>query len=256
MPSKRWSGTSCSAGWCRSGVTCAASRNATPSTSTRSIVTSCRRWPTPASSCASSPDPDLLLVGALLHDIGKGHTDRPHRGRCRARRPHGAAHGLLRRRRRRDPVDGRAPPAAGRDGNAPRPADPRTAENVAALIGDPLRLELLRALTEADSRATGPSAWSAWKATLLDELTAAVSAVFAGRPKRAATRSRLDDRFAELDRTGAGDAASLHTHSPTGRRLRPVDHRHTRPARVVRQDRRRLRHERRRRRRRRSVDEC
>ena len=149
------------------------------------------------------------MVSALLHDIGKGHhidhievgvklVDRmaPRMGFSaddvaviRAMVEH---HLLL------------AETATRRD-----LGDPRTAENVAALVGDPLRLELLRALTEADSRATGPSAWSAWKAALIDELTAAVSAVFAGRPK--ATREvALDDRFAELIEQ-ARTSGQLHT---------------------------------------------
>ncbi|HRE03567.1 MAG TPA: HD domain-containing protein, partial [Ilumatobacteraceae bacterium] len=124
--------------------------------------------------------PDLLLIGALLHDIGKGypgdHTevgmelvgtivprmgfDDDDTAIVRSLVEH---HLLL------------SETALRRD-----LADPRTAENVAAAVGDQTRLELLRALTEADSRATGPSAWSAWKETLLDELTAAVAAVLAG----------------------------------------------------------------------------
>jgi [protein-PII] uridylyltransferase len=141
--------------------------------------------------------PDLLLISALLHDIGKGYpTDHIEVGvelvdRMAPRmgfspddvsviRSMVEHHLLL------------AETATRRDLR-----DPRTAENVAALIGDPLRLELLRALTEADSRATGPSAWSAWKASLIDELTTAVSAIFAGRPK-AAPEIALDDRFGDL----------------------------------------------------------
>jgi [protein-PII] uridylyltransferase len=42
--------------------------------------------------------------------------------------------------------------------------------NCAITIGDRERLRLLYLLTIADSRATGPGAWSAWKATLLTEL--------------------------------------------------------------------------------------
>ena len=64
--------TTCSAGSCRSGVTCAASRSATRSTYTvdRHLLPPS---PTPPSSSATVSRPDLLLVGALLHDIGKGY---------------------------------------------------------------------------------------------------------------------------------------------------------------------------------------
>jgi len=141
--------------------------------------------------------PDLLLMGALLHDIGKGYpTDHTEVGVTLVDRmaprmgfsPEDVAvirslveHHLL-----------LSETAMRRD-----LSDPRTAENVAALVGDPLRLELLRALTEADSLATGPSAWSAWKATLIDELTAAVSAIFAGRPKPT-LEAAPDDRYRDL----------------------------------------------------------
>ena len=54
-------------------------------------------------------------------------------------------------------------------------ADPRTAANVAAAVGDLERLHLLRALTEADSLATGPSAWSPWKQHLVDQLVGVVA---------------------------------------------------------------------------------
>jgi [protein-PII] uridylyltransferase len=152
--------------------------------------------------------PDLLLMGALLHDIGKGypsdHTEvgvalvdrmAPRMGFAeddvaviRSLVEH---HLLLSETAMRRDL-----------------SDPRTAENVAALVGDPLRLELLRALTEADSLATGPSAWSAWKATLINELTAAVSAVFAGRPKPT-LEVAPDDRYRDLieDVRGSGQEA-------------------------------------------------
>lgn len=121
--------------------------------------------------------PDLLLVGALLHDLGKGfpgdHTDAgeelvtvvgPRMGfsdddvtviRSMVR------HHLL------------LPETATRRDLG----DPRTAANVAEAVGSMSTLELLRALTVADSRATGPSAWSAWKATLVDQLVAATAEV-------------------------------------------------------------------------------
>ena len=141
--------------------------------------------------------PDLLLISALLHDIGKGypgdHTevgmsivDRvgPRLGFSvddvaiiRSMVEH---HLLL------------AETATRRD-----LVDPRTIENTAAVLGDSLRLGLLRALTEADSLATGPSAWSSWKESLIDELTFAVEALFTGAIPEA--RSVLpEDRFADL----------------------------------------------------------
>ena len=48
--------------------------------------------------------------------------------------------------------------------------DPTTIETVAEAVGDRRTLELLGALTEADSLATGPSAWGSWKAGLVAEL--------------------------------------------------------------------------------------
>jgi [protein-PII] uridylyltransferase len=48
--------------------------------------------------------------------------------------------------------------------------DPRTISSVAMAVGDVTRLELLAALTEADSLATGPSAWGMWKAGLVEML--------------------------------------------------------------------------------------
>ncbi len=153
--------------------------------------------------------PDLLLVGALLHDIGKGypgdHTEvgielveriAPRMGFeaddvtvIRSMVEH---HLLL------------AETATRRD-----LSDPRTAENVAELVGDPLRLQLLRALTEADSKATGPSAWSPWKATLLDDLTRSVSAVLAGKSRETHAVS-LDERFGDL-LDGVRATGELHT---------------------------------------------
>ena len=51
--------------------------------------------------------------------------------------------------------------------------DPTTITRVARAVGNRLTLHLLAALTEADSRATGPSAWGDWKAGLVADLVRA-----------------------------------------------------------------------------------
>jgi len=126
--------------------------------------------------------PDLLLLGALLHDIGKGrggdHTD----AGIDVVRSLGPRLGL-------PPADVDVlismvrhhlllPDAATRRDLD----DPATATAVASAVGDRTVLELLAALTEADSVATGPSAWGSWKAGLVARLVERVEAVLEGRP--------------------------------------------------------------------------
>ncbi len=124
--------------------------------------------------------PDLLVVGALLHDLGKGypgdHTDAGVElmGRIAARMgypPEDVAdlaamvrHHLL------------LPDVATRRDIE----DPGTVASVVEAVGSAARLRLLDALTEADSVATGPAAWGPWKAELVAELVARVSHVLGG----------------------------------------------------------------------------
>jgi [protein-PII] uridylyltransferase len=58
--------------------------------------------------------------------------------------------------------------------------DPATIHRVGEAVGCGPRLQLLAALTEADSKATGPSAWGSWKAELLALLVDRVAHVLAG----------------------------------------------------------------------------
>ncbi len=114
--------------------------------------------------------PDLLLVGALLHDIGKGypgdHTtvgmEVVDRIATRMGFPPddvGVLVDLVRHHLLLPDT------ATRRDLD-----DPMTIARVAGAAGDRTTLHLLAALTEADSRATGPSAWGAWKAGLVADL--------------------------------------------------------------------------------------
>jgi [protein-PII] uridylyltransferase len=114
--------------------------------------------------------PDLLLIGAFLHDVGKG-LDGDH---SLLGAPIAAA---IATRIGLPPADVAIveklvrlhlllPDVATRRDLA----DPVTISTVAAAVGDTATLDLLHALARADSHATGPAAWSDWKGRLIAEL--------------------------------------------------------------------------------------
>lgn len=126
--------------------------------------------------------PDLLVLGALLHDIGKGLP---------------GDHSVV-----------GAPIAAGVAAHIGLPVadqkiifslvrhhlllpematrrdldDPAVIESVAKAVGDAVTLEILHMLARADATATGPAAWSSWKGRLIDTLAARVHASLGGQP--------------------------------------------------------------------------
>jgi [protein-PII] uridylyltransferase len=124
--------------------------------------------------------PDLLVLAGLFHDLGKGdagdHTDNGVRllaeiGPRMGLDDHDTSvlvalcrHHLL-----------LADVATRRDID-----DTATIEGVAAALGSREVLQLLAALTEADSLATGPAAWSDWKAGLVRALVTRVDHVLGG----------------------------------------------------------------------------
>ncbi|MFE6639227.1 [protein-PII] uridylyltransferase [Streptomyces tendae] len=150
--------------------------------------------------------PDLLLIAALLHDIGKGWPgDHSVAGETIARdvatrigfdRADAAVlatlvrhHLLLVETATRRDLD-----------------DPATVRAVAAAVGTEHTLELLHALTEADALATGPAAWSSWRGSLVADLVKRVAGVLAGDPPAepaAAAPTAEQERLAvEAFRTG------------------------------------------------------
>ena len=66
--------------------------------------------------------------------------------------------------------------------------------DVAATVGTPERLRALVLLAEADALATGPAAWTAWRRTLLDELVARVARVLERGDMGEELAARLTDR--------------------------------------------------------------
>jgi [protein-PII] uridylyltransferase len=119
---------------------------------------------------ASAADTEVLLLATLLHDVGKGgETDHSERGAELARAAVGRMglgdadaadvawlvrhHLLLSHMATRRDI-----------------GDESLVLEVAGRIGTERRLRLLWLLTIADGRATGPAAWSLWKATLTSRL--------------------------------------------------------------------------------------
>jgi [protein-PII] uridylyltransferase len=64
------------------------------------------------------------------------------------------------------------------------PDDPATIERVAETLGNAEALDLLVAIAEADGLATGPTAWSRWKARLVSQLAERVRDFMAGELPR------------------------------------------------------------------------
>ncbi len=124
--------------------------------------------------------PDLLLIGALMHDIGKGYPGDHTEVGVELWRTLGTRMGLTEEDQRIVSLMIEhhlllADTATRRD-----LSDDATITMVATEVGNQTVLDLLHALTEADSLATGPSAWSDWKAELLGTLVDRVRHVLGG----------------------------------------------------------------------------
>ena len=141
--------------------------------------------------------PDLLVLGALVHDIGKGRGGDHSIIGAELATQIGTRLGLW-------PSDVEVlskivryhlllPDTATRRDLQ----DPNTiAAVVDALGGDSQLLELLHALAEADSLATGPGVWGDWKSSLIGDLVRRCRLVMAGEPLP--TPDPIDPRFLDL----------------------------------------------------------
>jgi [protein-PII] uridylyltransferase len=165
--------------------------------------------------------PELLMLGVLLHDIGKAQ---------------GAGHAVkgvpliraLTRRVNLDPDDAAAVEflvehhllfshtAERRDIE-----DPKTVERLAATVRYPAWLTMLYLLTCADIRAVGPGVWNAWRGALLAELFVRTRTRLAGRhpkpPRRAAVALRIVQALAD---PSYGPAAAAHLQAMSDRYVR------------------------------------
>ncbi len=126
-------------------------------------------------------DDESLLWAALLHDVGKGHPGDHSRTGARI-----AAEAAERAGLSAEAVDDVAfvvrehlllPELAMRRDLE----DPATIDEAAERAGDPRRLAMLFLHSRADAIATGPEAWSTFRASLVRELYARTLARFEGR---------------------------------------------------------------------------
>jgi len=160
--------------------------------------------------------PDLLVVGALFHDLGKGYPgDHTEVGVDLVRE--------IAPRLGYNVVDVEtlaglvehhlllADVAMRRDLQ-----DEATIQHVADAVGTVEMLDLLHALTEADSKATGSSAWGSWKEELVNELAVRVRHVLGGGDVGEVTWQLFPDAEAlavmaagEVDITRRGDLITV-----------------------------------------------
>jgi [protein-PII] uridylyltransferase len=156
--------------------------------------------PFAAEAVAAVHDRDAVLLGALLHDVGKtGHGDHVAVGVRVAQetlehigvdgptadlvRFLVSEHLLLSDTATRRDLD-----------------DEELVQAVAEAIGDTGRLGALTVLTIADARATGPLAWTPWRAALIGELVAKVAHVLDRGDVEPGAAQRLSERADEIRR--------------------------------------------------------
>jgi [protein-PII] uridylyltransferase len=157
--------------------------------------------------------PDLLLLAALLHDVGKGWPgDHSVSGEVVARD--------VCKRVGLGEADANLVAAAVRH-HLLLPVvatrrdldDPMTVQHVATTVGGSRTLlELLHAISQADGLATGPAAWNDWKAGLVADLVGRVSAVLDGEPMPEPAPLREDQLALVAD---GGPAAIVDGHEVT-----------------------------------------
>ncbi|MDH4317217.1 MAG: [protein-PII] uridylyltransferase [Desulfobulbaceae bacterium] len=113
---------------------------------------------------------DVLYIAALLHDVGKGKdTDHSALG-AELMLAIGKRFALSENERRTLSFLVRYHLFLPENALRRDLEDQEFIRQTAEMIGDKGRLTMLYLLTVADSKATGPSAWSSWKETLLNEL--------------------------------------------------------------------------------------
>ncbi len=167
--------------------------------------------------------PDLLLLGALCHDIGKGRGGDHSVIGAELATQIGTRLGLW-------PSDVELLSAMVRHHLLlPDTATRRDLQNpdtiaavVATLDGDSVLLELLQVLAEADSLATGPGVWGDWKASLIGDLVRRCRLVMAGEslPHADPVDPRLLQLAAQQDGVHVelvpGDGAYIYNVTMTG----------------------------------------
>jgi len=139
--------------------------------------------------------PDLLLIGALLHDVGKG------RGGDHSAVGESLAAQVGRRLGLPEPDVALLAAMVRHHLLLPHTAtrrdleDPATVTRVVkTLDGNALLLDLLAALAEADSLATGPGVWSPWKRVLIGDLVRRCRSLMAGEALPAPTPPSAEER--------------------------------------------------------------
>jgi [protein-PII] uridylyltransferase len=143
--------------------------------------------------------PELLMLGMLLHDIGKakghGHVAKGiplvrelTRRLALPAEDAGAVEFLVAHHLTMSHI------AQRRDID-----DPKTVADFAAVVGDTDRLRMLYLLTYADMRAVGPGVLTPWQAVILHELYARTLARLTGGREERPNRTQLADRLQALD---------------------------------------------------------
>jgi [protein-PII] uridylyltransferase len=126
--------------------------------------------------------PDILLIGSLFHDLGKGYEGDHSEVGERIIRDLAPRMGF-----KDDEVDDLALivlhhlllPEMGTRRDLD---DPATIQHVADIVKTHEMLEILHALSESDSRATGPAVSSEWRFALISDLVKRVHAAISGEP--------------------------------------------------------------------------